>query len=76
MQNTMSHKEITFSTIVKFGRIVGLGRSVKGVFIKYARFFVVNDVSKIEEIPCAIVEDDQHKLVIIPRESINGAVAE
>jgi len=76
MQNTVSHKEVTFSTIVRFGRIVGLGRSAKGVFIKYARFFVVDDASKIEEIPCAIVEDDHHELVIIPRENINWAVAE
>jgi hypothetical protein len=76
MQKTMSYKEVTFSAMVKFGRVVGLGRSVRGVFIKYARFFVVNDVSKFEEIPCAIVEDDQHKLVIIPRENINWAVAE
>jgi len=76
MQNTVSHKEVTFSAIVRFGRIVVLGRSLTGVFIKHARFFVIDDASKIEEIPCAIVEDDQHELVIIPRESINWAVVE
>ena len=74
MQNIISHKEVTFSAIVKLGRVVGLGKSVKGVFIKYSRFFVVDDVSRFKEIPCAIVEDDQHKLVIIPRENINWAV--